>query len=199
MPAPRRLFAAAVGAALVAAPALVIAAPAVADHTDTPTRVTLMGSLMDELGCADDWSETCEATDLLPVAGSPSLFARTFTVPKGSYEYKVRLNGSWTENYGDATFGIGGNIPLAIDQSTELRFTYDHETHRVAVGPVEPAGALSGADRAMAGDSLREDLTRENFYFVMADRFENGDPSNDTAFIEGTRLEHGFDPARSED
>ena len=194
MPAPRRLFAAAVGAALVAAPALVIAAPAVADHTDTPTRVTLMGSLMDELGCADDWSETCEATDLLPVAGSPSLFARTFTVPKGSYEYKVRLNGSWTENYGDATFGIGGNIPLAIDQSTELRFTYDHETHRVAVGPVEPAGALTGADRAMAGDSLREDLTRENFYFVMADRFENGDPSNDTAFIEGTRLEHGFDP-----
>ena len=88
----------------------------------------------------------------------------------------------------------GGNIPLAIDQTTELRFTYDHDTHRVAVGPAQPAGGLTGADRALAGDSLREDLTRENFYFVMADRFENGDPANDKASIEGTRLEHGFDP-----
>ena len=92
------------------------------------------------------------------------------------YLYKVRLNGSWTENYGDATFGLpDGNIPLAIDQTTELRFTYDHATHRVRVGPAQPAGGLTAADRAMAGDSLRKDLTRENFYFVMADRFENGD------------------------
>jgi glycosidase len=201
MPGPRRLFAVAVGAALVATPALVTAGPAAADHTDTPTRVTLMGSLMSELGCAADWSESCTATDLLPVAGSPSLFAGTFTVPAGDpaapydYVYKVRLNGSWTENYGDATFGVpDGNIPLAIDQTTQLRFTYDHETHRVSVGPAQQAGGLTAADRAMAGDSLREDLTRENFYFVMADRFENGDPSNDEAFIDGTRLEHGFDP-----
>lgn len=31
-------------------------------------------------------------------------------------------------------------------------------------------------------------------YFVLPDRFENGDPSNDTAGIAGDRLEHGFDP-----
>ncbi|GAA4406957.1 hypothetical protein GCM10023168_22480 [Fodinibacter luteus] len=194
MPGPRRLYAVAAGAALALAPAVVTAAPAAADHTDVPERVTLMGSLMDELGCTADWSETCQATDLLPVAGSTSLFAGTFTVPKGSYEYKVRLDGSWTESYGDATFGLGGNIPLAIEQTSELRFTYDHETHRVAVGPAEPAGGLTGADRALATDSLRKDLTRENFYFVMADRFENGDATNDTAGIAGTRLEHGFDP-----
>ncbi len=40
--------------------------------------------------------------------------------------------------------------------------------------PPTPAGGLTRADRRLAGDSLREDLTRENFYFVMADRFENG-------------------------
>ena len=201
MPGPRRLFAIAVGAALAAAPAVVTAAPASADHTDLPSRVTLMGSLMSELGCAEDWSGTCTATDLLPVAGSPTLFARTFTVPAGDpdaaydYLYKVRLNGSWDENYGDPTFGLAdGNIPLAIDQTTQLRFTYDHETHRVTVGPAQPAGGLTDADRALAGDSLRKDLTRENFYFVMADRFENGTTANDTAGIAGTRLDHGFDP-----
>ncbi len=138
-----------------------------------------MGSLMSELGCETDWNETCTATDLLPVPGSETLYARTFTVPAGDpaepfdYVYKVRLNGSWTENYGDATFGLpDGNIPLAVDQpTTELRFTYDHATHRVSVGPAKPAGGLTAADRRLAGSSLRKDLTRENFYFVMADRF----------------------------
>ncbi|QFT77335.1 alpha-amylase family glycosyl hydrolase [Erythrobacter sp. THAF29] len=34
----------------------------------------------------------------------------------------------------------------------------------------------------------------EVVYFVLPDRFENGDPSNDTGGIEGDRLTHGFDP-----
>ena len=52
----------------------------------------------------------------------------------------------------------------------------------------------SDADRDLAATSLREDLTRERFYFVMADRFANGDPSNDRAGIAGDRLTHGYDP-----
>ena len=172
---------------------LLVAAPVAADHTPTPARVTLMGSLMSELGCASDWSETCTATDLALVPGSAT-YSGTFTVPAGDYQYKVRLNGSWAENYGDATFKLDGNIPLAVGQDTQLRFNYDHDSHRVWVSPVQPAGGLSGADRALAGGSLREDLTKENFYFVMADRFSNGDQANDTAFIEGTRLDNGFDP-----
>ncbi len=191
-------------AALLAATVTTSALPAgsaVADHTPRPVRVTLMGSLMGELGCDSDWSETCTKTDLAPVRGSDTLYAGTFVLPAGdpaaSYDYvfKVRLNGAWSENYGDATFGLpDGNIPLAIDQATKLRFTYDHATHRVTVGPAQPAGGLTKTDRALAGDSLREDLTRENFYFVMPDRFENGDAANDTAFIDGTRSDNGFDP-----
>ena len=34
----------------------------------------------------------------------------------------------------------------------------------------------------------------EIIYFVMPDRFENGDPSNDRGGLEGDRLSHGFDP-----
>ena len=34
----------------------------------------------------------------------------------------------------------------------------------------------------------------EIIYFVMPDRFANGDPANDTGGIEGAREQHGFDP-----
>src|SRR5688572_24533409 len=45
-----------------------------------------------------------------------------------------------------------------------------------------------------AGHSLRGPVTNENFYFVMADRFENGDRANDTGGLTGDRLVTGFDP-----
>ncbi len=53
---------------------------------------------------------------------------------------------------------------------------------------------MTDADEAMAGTSLRTPLTRERFYFVMADRFANGDPSNDTGGLTGGPLETGLDP-----
>ncbi len=48
-----------------------------------------------------------------------------------------------------------------------------------------PAAAQSYRDR------LPED---EIIYFVLPDRFENGDTKNDTGGIKGDRLKHGFDP-----
>ena len=46
-------------------------------------------------------------------------------------------------------------------------------------------------DEATYLDRLPED---EVIYFVLPDRFENADTSNDTGGIEGDRLDHGFDP-----
>lgn len=37
----------------------------------------------------------------------------------------------------------------------------------------------------------------EIIYFVLPDRFENGDRTNDTGGINGTRLDHGFDPTNN--
>ncbi|MGH2637135.1 MAG: alpha-amylase family glycosyl hydrolase, partial [Actinomycetota bacterium] len=48
-------------------------------------------------------------------------------------------------------------------------------------------------DAALATPSVRG-LTDEVFYFVLPDRFFNGDPNNDTGGIPGGPLEHGFDP-----
>lgn len=66
-----------------------------------------------------------------------------------------------------------------------------------------PACALPSGDApGMTGPTNAERLASqpdrrpedEIIYFVMPDRFENGDPSNDTGGIEGGRLDHGFDP-----
>ena len=65
-------------------------------------------------------------------------------------------------------------------------FTYDHATHRVGVAPAElprPRGHRRG-QRAGGRRRLRAPLTRERFYFVMADRFANGDPANDTGGLD---------------
>jgi hypothetical protein len=54
-------------------------------------------------------------------------------------------------------------------------------------------------DRATAGlarDSLRAPLTRDRFYFVMPDRFQNGDQANDQGGLSGPREVTGFDPTR---
>ena len=171
------------------------AGPADANHTPTPSRVTLMGSLMSELGCPATGTKACSATDMTPVAGT-SLWEYTATVPAGSYEFKVRLNGSWNENYGDSsgTYDKGGNIPLPLEAAAKLRFTYDHATHAVQVAPADPAAPLGAADGARAGSSLRKDLTKERFYFVMADRFQNGSTANDKGGLTGGRLTTGSDP-----
>ena len=53
------------------------------------------------------------------------------------------------------------------------------------------ASAQGGGDGL---HSLRAPLTGENFYFVMADRFENGSTANDVGGLKGDRLVTGFDP-----
>jgi len=76
-----------------------------------------------------------------------------------------------------------------------------------ASGPVGSAGAVptvgprstavtdqgrqqAGGNELSGRHSLRAPVTDETFYFVMADRFENGDTDNDRGGISGDRLQH---------
>src|SRR4051812_20427506 len=52
----------------------------------------------------------------------------------------------------------------------------------------------SGAGAQEAAHSLRSSVTDENFYFVMADRFENGSKANDLGGLPPDRLVSGYDP-----
>ncbi|MGA5194819.1 pullulanase-type alpha-1,6-glucosidase [Streptomyces exfoliatus] len=68
-----------------------------------------------------------------------------------------------------------------------------------ALAPAVPASAAPRppappSDRALAAEPARQDLTREQFYFVLPDRFANGDTSNDRGGLTGSRDRTGFDP-----
>jgi glycosidase len=189
MPGPRRLYAVAVGAALVAAPLVATAAPASA-ATDS---VALVGSLQSEIGCPADWQPDCAASELDRVGGS-SVYRATFDLPGGSYEFKVALNDSWDVNYGAGGQFNGGNIPLLLAGRAKVTFTYDDTSHAVSFTPVVDEDTTP-ADAGLAKSSLRSPLTRERFYFVMADRFANGSTANDRGGLTGGKLSTGFDPS----
>jgi len=56
--------------------------------------------------------------------------------------------------------------------------------------------AAAGTAPAAAADSYLDRLPSDEIvYFVLADRFENGDPANDRGGLSGGRLQTGFDPA----
>ncbi|MEU2058284.1 pullulanase-type alpha-1,6-glucosidase [Streptomyces bungoensis] len=50
------------------------------------------------------------------------------------------------------------------------------------------------SDAVLAAQPARHDDTREQFYFVMPDRFANGDKANDKGGLTGSRLSTGYDP-----
>ncbi len=59
---------------------------------------------------------------------------------------------------------------------------------RAATPPAPPS------DAKLAAEPARHDLTREQFYFVLPDRFANGDKANDKGGLTGSRLATGYDP-----
>ena len=128
-----RLFATIGIGALVAS--VMAFSPTVAAAAD-PT-VALVGSLQDELGCTADWQPACEATELAPT-GAAGVYAAEFTLPAGTYDYKVALNDGWDEAYG--LDGGGDNIPLTIAGESELRFTFDLAKKRVGLEALSLAG-----------------------------------------------------------
>lgn len=62
----------------------------------------------------------------------------------------------------------------------------------VTAGAATPPAPPS--DAALARTAARNDATREQFYFVLPDRFANGDTSNDEGGLTGSRLSTGYDP-----
>lgn len=187
----RRVIASLVSAALVltgaiAVPALAAAPAAAADRT-----FTLVGNLQDELGCAADWQPDCAATALAPT-GTDGVYATEFVVPAGTYEYKVAVNGAWDESYGKN--GGSDNIPLTVAGPSTLKFVFDDTLKRVGLEATELAAGYTAADDALVAAPARQPGSEEQFYFVMTDRFANGDATNDLGGLIGDRLATGFDP-----
>ena len=170
---------------LVALPTITPAAHA-ADRT-----AALVGDLQSELGCPGDWQPDCAATEL--TKGSGSTYSKDFTIPAGAWQVKIAMNDAWTESYG--LDGGAANSPLTLGRATKVRVGYDDTTKHTSIVALGLDDRVTSADRRLATDSLRNGLTKERFYFVMADRFANGSTANDTGGLTGDRMTTGLDPA----
>ncbi len=118
-------------AVLVVALLGVLQAARGADNTPNPTQVVVAGTIQSKLGCSGDWQPECAKSGLTYDAAS-DVWIGTYDLKKGDYEYKVALNGNWTENYGSNAVKDGPNIKLSVPADGKVTFIYDHKTHWIA-------------------------------------------------------------------
>jgi pullulanase-type alpha-1,6-glucosidase len=113
------------------------------------------GSFQSEMGCAGDWDPSCLRSWLQDPDGD-GVFTFTARLPAGSYEAKVAIGESWSENYGAGGVRDGANIPFTVDTSCrEVLFSYDGATHVLTIGAAP--GAAQPASVTIAG-SLQSEL-----------------------------------------
>ena len=193
----RSWFATAITGALAAS--AIVFAPGLAAAADEPRTFALVGSLQSELGCTDlgagaggDWEPACAETELV-ATGTPGVYAAEFTIPAGSYEYKVAVNDGWAESYG--LNGGGDNIPLTVAGDTPVRVVFDDTLKRVGLEATGLRGAYDAAsDAGLVADPVRQPGSDEVFYFVMTDRFQNGDAVERPGRPDGRRPHHRVRP-----
>jgi hypothetical protein len=70
----------------------------------------------------------CAASHLEPKGGGR--WSGVFTLPAGTYGFKIAHDDAWTENYGAGGAANGDNIPLVVAKPMELQFTYDERDAR---------------------------------------------------------------------
>ncbi len=90
-----------------------------------PDSVALVGDLQSELGCSSDWQPECADTEMALTVNH--VYRGEFSIPDGSYEYKVALNDTWDESY------PAGNLSLVVPpvRDTDVRFYFDQKTSAV--------------------------------------------------------------------
>ena len=162
--------------------------------SQTSVIATVPGSFQDELGCPGDWNTDCLRTWLQDPDGDGTYAFSTGGIPAGDYFAKVALNETWDVNYGQGGVQNGPDIPFTVGSGQTVTFSYDSVSHVLTI-TAQGGGEIDPADAALVRDPVRTAAGDEVFYFVMTDRFANGDPSNDTGgSASGDPLVHGYLP-----
>jgi pullulanase-type alpha-1,6-glucosidase len=123
---------------------------------DIPQSVTIPGNLNPAMGCPAEWQPDCQAA-MLEYDEAADVWSRTFTLPAGTYEYKVAINGSWAENYGGKADRDGPNIVLNVPADGDVTFFYDHKTKWVTDDIRNPIVTAPGSYQTALGCPANDD------------------------------------------
>ncbi len=124
--------------------ALLVPAPMLAQaEPEEPTIVAFPGNFGQAIGLPS-W-----APDDAGVAGSDEdgdgIHTLTVTLPRGSYEFKVALNGTWDENFGLNGEFDGANIPFDVPEESEVVFAFNTATGAIGLTVAGQAVIVNGA------------------------------------------------------
>jgi glycosidase len=163
---------------------------------------TVPGDFQSELGCAADWDPGCLRSWLQDPDGDGVGRFSTTLLPPGSYQAKVTIGESWSENYGAGGVADGPNITFDVATAGDLvEFVYDQDSHvlDIVVTPAEPVD-----DAALVREPVRHPFEDEVLYFAIPDRFFDGNTANNCGDYAGTCvandsqenvLTHGYLPS----
>lgn len=162
-----------------------------ADNTTGPNTAALLSSFQTKLGCPRNWDPTCPQT--LLTQAQPGVFSETFHVPAGDHHLQIAVSAAIQSDSPHAHPRVGSDrVSLILQNETDVTVTYFTEDGRVDLG--YDSSASSDRDKDIASQLTRPRRSPNTFYFVLTDRFSNGDPSNDRGDLQGPREVHGFDP-----
>ena len=140
---------------------LVLSTPVFADldysskKVEGGKQVILAGTIQSALG-GDEWDASGQVTQMRHVGNDVYEFVAS--LPKGEYEYKVTIGGSWDENYGKNGKADGDNIKLVVPKDdTKVKFTFNYNTKDISYdysAQKEVATNISTSERQENEDRL---------------------------------------------
>ncbi len=153
------------------------------------TIATVAGSFQSELGCPGDWQPDCLRSWMQDPDGDGVYTFATDELPGGAYEFKVALDEGWATNF------PADNVAFSTTDGAMVTFRYDNADDSVSVDVDSGGGTSEPGDELLVRPPVRVEAQDDVFYFVMPDRFDNGDPGNDAGGdTSGDPLVNGLDP-----
>ncbi len=159
---------------------------AVLDTTQDAVAVAA-GSFQSELGCSGDWQPECVNSLLTDVDDDGMYTLVSADIPPGAYEFKIAFNEAWG---GDIP---GSNVSFTVTNAGDIvTISWDSATDDVTVNV---AALLPPIDLDLVRAPISHAVQDEVFYFVLPDRFYDGDATNNEGlFPGGTLTETGYLP-----
>ena len=163
----------------------------VASRPDTRIAV-LVGDFLDKVGGAN-WAPD-NLKGWMKDRNGDGIDTLTLDLPEGAYNYKVAINETWDEAY--PADNVAFTVPAG---GAPVTFSFNLATNEVSHQMPTSAHPATPEELALVRPVVQDPIQDQVMYFVLTDRFDNGDTSNDrggdTGDTSADIMRHGFRPA----